>query len=782
MNPQPQPPAAPEWEDGVLKSLVKTHIHPETRGLEKQMQYLRMRRADFYYRGITNIVLNAGVDGSLDYRQFGGPTGWIRGDEPDMQAADYTVNLLRGYGRKYTAAMGTRPWHNSKVEPDDNANEADRRASRLAHNLVMWLKAKWNVRGLNYQIAYHHWKDGTVFIYSPFVADGEIFGWQDVPIYEESEQEIEAARYECFVCGAESPEPPPSPEGGVACPECGTPMSEENFRPAETAMVPMRVGSKRYPRSGPIAKVCTGYEVTLPWDCRDLNKAPWLMYEYEEHLGKLLEVYGDELRTKIENAETESDGDNYARLSRRALSSPNGAWRGTMENRATHRRIWLRASEFENVKEREKREFLKETYPDGLKISMVGDHIVRKENEALSDVWTAIRPEITDFVNADPYSYSILEAAELGDLLWSTAVAFAERKLPTLLADPSLGIAEYVNNRASLPMEVLEVAQGYNRRIDDGIGVVPTPNGEVEQYIGILSAVDQNIQMTSGLDPTIYGQIEKHATAEAARNALNQAVAMLAPNGENIAQGFAELFTKAIRMIERMSTEDFPISGKDVTGSQFHEIVDLEALQNGRWHIEAEVGVPMSWAERRSQLNEIITQNPELAKALNLDQPINVPVVRDYLLPGMNELRVPQEDMREKVLATIQELLQMEPISGPDGMPMPSIEPEVFVDTPEMAGIVHAWLVSAAGRREAAENIPGYQNVVLYGMALADLGGPPPGEVPQEGGMPPGDMALDGPSPNEFNEPPMEAIPLEQQGLAPEGRMNDQLLPEGVIA
>jgi hypothetical protein len=266
-----------------------------------------------------------------------------------------------------------------------------------------------------------------------------------------------------------------------------------------------------------------------------------------------------------------------------------------------------------------------------------------------------------------------------------------------------------------------------------------------------VGAVEQAIQSYTGLTPDLWGQGQKSDSAEEARNRLNQALQQLGVPGEYAGQAWKQIITLAVRQIAKNGLHTVTVA----TGNNSSEMIDVEALRAGKWHFENELGVPMSWAERRDQLNMIIGQNPQLAMAMGLNEPINIPVMRDFLLPGMEELKVPFEARREKALDAIRRLLEQQPIiNGPENI-LPSIQPEPFVDDPADASFILAWLNDKQGTRAKDENPQGYQNIVAYGMALTQLPPPmgtaPPMLPPGAPGEPPQPM---GP-PNPPDAPPM---------------------------
>ncbi len=755
--------AAPMPEEQIhaaVMELMKAHVRPELSSLEKQTQYLRMRETDFYFRGIQNLeVVTRGS--TIDFQPL---------VPAAAQEDDYRVNVIRAYGRKFVPAIGTRPWHNAKVVPEDAANETDRQAARHAEKLILWCKQIWNIRKLSLQIPYHQYKDGTVFAHLAYVADAATFGVAEVPETQMVEKELEPERWECGVCGEVDPNPPVDEFDGLrSCQKCGMAMDESSFRTRETAQVPEVVGTKVYPNAGPTVRLYTGYEVTIPFFSREIERVPFLVLEYREHRSELYRVFGDELRKKMQNVPSGGTDSQLGNEYRDSKISPSGTPSATQPgSHWEYRATWIQPWMYELIDDERVRAELKTRYPRGMKVSEVEGVIVRLEDRSLGAEWVAIPPETAEYLYSDPYAYSLLELQELINEFWTVAVAFSKRKLPSVVAHPDMGLGSRIKNSNGLPMEIIEAEAGFGRSINDNMGIIPTPQGEAGQFTGLMNMCREFIELISGLRPEVHGAGEKQATAEAARNALNQALAMLAPNGELAAQGYAELYRKALNLILENATGKIRVSVDGGDGSRVTEMVDIEELKQGRYMIESEAGVPMSWAERRTQLDSIVTQNPALAQAIGIDNPVNMPVVRDYMLPGMNELRVPNEDMRAKVLSTIQSLLKAEPIMAGDGAMEPSILPEPFVDSPDMANIVRLWCLSQAGITAKERMTAGYRNVVLYGQRLEMLGASIPGPAAPgeatDGPMPPGAGA---PSPNPGAGPPPALPPTGAPAAVP---------------
>jgi hypothetical protein len=401
---------------------------------------------------------------------------------------------------------------------------------------------------------------------------------------------------------------------------------------------------------------------------------------------------------------------------------------------------------------------LYEQFPDGLKVTRVEGITVKLEAESITDSWSVFQPEPGDYLYSDPMCWGILGHQDITNDAWNLMIQILEDVRPSAMVDPDVIDLQALRDNVGVT-DLIPAKPGVGGRLAGAIEKFPTASFP-EHAFPMVAGLEQNIQSYTGLQPSVYGGGEKSNTAEQARIQLNQALMQLGVPGEFAGRGWKDTLTNAIAKVKKygLKAGAVPMAGGN------SELFDIEALRGGNAHFENDPGVPMSWAERRDQVNLIIGQNPVLAHAMGLDDPTNIPVMRDLLLPSMDELQIPGEDRRQKMIETIRELLKQQPIA--DG---PSIQPEPYVDDPMDAGLILTWLRSEAGRKEKVDNPAGYANVVAFGMMLSDpmfpmpMGTPPPPPMPEEmppgGGKPPKPMGPPpgGPGGNSAAMPPMQA-------------------------
>lgn len=721
--------------EASVRQIFSAYVEQEYRA-DKAVQNFRLREVDLYHRGIQHIAPVQTANG-WDWQD-------ATSDEEGQPVNDRSFNMVLAYGRKYVPAIGNRPWHNVKGVPERGDDELDRRAADSGQALAEFLKRKWNAIQMTYDLAGGFWTGGTQYILLFSVADAEMFGVVEEPQYEEQDVEVAPAHWACQNCGATFAEPL-----NGTCPECGVPVQPHWMMPAQMEKQLVEAPPKRYPRTGPVPVIVDGSIFTVPFDCRDIEKTPWAVYEVDDHPANLLALYGDNLRKEVgdalDTAKSNSGVDEDNTFTRAIFASLNGTPQHDSIRRWRHRLVWMRPQMYEMEPDAAIREELKRRYPTGLLAPFVNDIAMPVREDNIQDRIVAAKPEWSRFVWTNPYALSILDQQDVVNALMEMALTFQERKMPTLIADSGLGIADSINNRRGMPTEVIETMGKFGRSVADGVALIPTPQGDAGMYYESANQMRGIMEHLTSITPPIYGGMDKQPpTAEAARNLLNQAVQALSYAGNSIGMAFALALKKGVRLMARDNDRPFAIPNPEGAS----ELADFEALREGRFDFEPHPGIPMSFAEKAQMLEKIITQSPAVAAALGLDQPLNVGVVFDYLLPGMKDIKVPMQEKRKFAMRRIRELLKAAPVPSPDGgMPQSSMQPDPFLDDhPFMAQTIVEWAQSEAGTKAATAMPEGYRNVLLHGEAQLAAAQPPlPGPMDEEGNpLPQGNAPADG--------------------------------------
>lgn len=797
-NPQPQAEQDPRQQrilkyGDAFKQLLEEQVDDDA-NFEKLTQYRRLMLADFYWRGIQYVAPRfSPITGMLDYTPVGAPT---TGQGQPQGAFDYNIDQVKTYGRKFIATLGQRPFYNVKAMPDDPQSEADRNAAREADKGVVLLRSWWKVKEKNLEMAGHAWKSGTVFPYVKYVVDPNKYGWSEEPILETGKAVVEPGGYSCQFCGAKSPELAPldtmDDMGNIVtdtvCPNCQQPIDPNAYEPPVEADVPVDTGrTQKYPNGQVELHFNTALFATTTFQAYNMKAAPWFRLEGEEHIGRLLTIY-PVLREKLQDgdlsAAPESGTAQQTGLQARAASQSQTGSPRQPKHQATWLRDWLRPFMLELMKDKELREAAKAEFPEGVKIVRVGKDVVDIEHENLDDHNTEIQPEVGDYVFRDGICWGILQHQDaINDTINQLCETVERGNRPTL-AWASVLNADALSDRATMPAEIINVPDGtdFSRSIKTLDG--PTFPKDAPALVTIFK---ENIESHTGVLPRLFGGgTSTQTTAEQARNDLNQALMQLGTTGEFMIDGWIKIHTMGLWELARNAPKNIkvPMSGGKQSPGAGAEVLDFDLLKSGNWHLEGEMGIPRSYAERKDELKSLVRENPDLAHALMLDAPINMGVMRDYLdIPDMQD---PADDVRQFVNDAIQELLSGQPIQPPP--PPPSMDPAMppappppampsstklldavdagFVDPGVVVENIRDWF-AVSGRN--LQNTPGYANVVAALKQLQQMmmpPPPPPGAPPTPGqpaaGGPPAPGAPKPPKPKE--PPPQKMIP---NGSAP---------------
>jgi hypothetical protein len=721
------PPAQPELSKEQILDMIRPALtdllRENVRGdvdREKTQQYAEARKAELYDRGIQYVVPDL-VNGNIV--DFSPINGALKNPSLDKASAgglyDYVVNDIRGYRRKYVAVLGSRS-PNLKAVPMRRDNDLHVQRARIADTVLERLDGIWKRDRAHRQIALGLWKSGTMFLYTPFVANGERYGVTREPVIEMRQTPVGPATLNCVQCGSITPVPrdeaPP-----IACPECGSPFGPEDYQDPEMIDIPEIVDVKEYPNGCAELHVCSIFTVTTPFWIKDLTEAPWLWYEYEEHKGALLAAYpnleqliGDKDDTP---AGTETGAQAQGMIARATTASPTGTYIPPRKNRWTYSRFWLRPSMYWLMKGAP-RDLLLQYYPKGLKVTQVQDKIVDIEHERLDHVWAMIKPETSETIYADPTCKDFMSGQDLINDFHNMTAQTYQQAVPQTLLPTDIIDFQTLKKRRGIPGEYIPIKPGISN-IKERIQQMPTakPEPMMNQWVTELR---EHLAENIGITRTLFGgALPGDRTAHEAEIMKNQAMMQLSEPWQNMRDGWADAARNAIIQMALHSGGRIPSA--DGSDSEVEEI-ELEDLLNGGWYIRTEESMPMSWSERRSWIGKFLENQPPemIAQVVGLGSPDNIPSIQETW--GLTNWKIPMSDARDKVLDTIRMLLRGEPIKevAPDGtiQLMPSIPIDEFEDDHQFsANEIKQWAQTKDGREAKQTNPLGYANVIAWGKA-----------------------------------------------------------------
>ncbi len=755
----------------LITTDVRTAIDPE-----KIVQYAEIRKNELYWRG-NQYLAEIWTNGVLtDYRPMDGQ--WYQ-ENPDADNGnglyDTVINDVRGYGRKFIAVLAQQP-PNVKAVPNDKQNDDHIRRAKKADRVAAKLHGLWKIKEQNRKLYLLYYKSGTTFGYTKFIANGEKYGYTEQDKIEMRPGPLGPATVNCVNCGTVTPVENTA-LAPTACPQCGAPFGPEDLREPEQGNIPTKTGTTKYENGCVEHRVESGLRVTTPFDIQELTDAPWLLYEYEEHKGRIFLLF-PWLRNKMFS----DSGDSYSgggssttsgQLTRDIATSPSASIVSPRKNRLLLSQCWLRPAMYElargdvsipgengeEAKSMELREALKKLYPTGLKVTQVnGDTIVKLEEERMDDVWVISPPEPAENAFPDPLVKDYIPMQDQTNDLANIQRQTWERAIPQLAFDTKRIDMVYQTKYRQLPASLIPMAGTGGGKLDDAFARIPVAVPEPQMEVFAVEQREHGAEII-GITKALYGAAAPQQTAYGTNVNRNQAQLQLSVPADAGREYWCGTTYNGVMLTAKYSKGKIP--SPHAPNLESDEIEDIEELLQGGWHFEAAPQMPMSWSEQREQLNknlETFAGSPEVLNMFGYGLASNIDEMQDRMI-SIEGWKLPNEDALNKVHAEIRELLKGAPTEQPSTqipgktIQIPSIPVDDFTDDHAfVAQVIKDWAQTETAMDIRRTNPQGYENVIAFGKAHAGLaaaaqqaqamqaagpagpGGPPkPGEPPAPG-------------------------------------------------
>jgi len=531
----------------AVRRLIQDHVQKEI-DREKVYQYAEARRNELYYRGKQHLALFTTEGGLADYRPVTAG-GLSVSFHSGSQVYDYVLNQFRGDIRKFVAVLGQRS-PNVKGQPVVQGDEQHVRLARIADRAASFLRSVWSVDRAQRHLALALAKNGTTFLYTPWVADAFKYGSTSEPVYAESLRPAGEPYFECPFCGGETSTG--AAEGG--CAQCGQPLNPANYREPESLPYLETIGQNNYANGCCELHVATIFTVTTPFYIRSLDEAPWLWYEYEEHKGRLLRTYEELRRFRSEvGAFDVGYSAGYGRRARETAESASGIVTGERRDRWLYSRFWLHPDMYELIEGDESgrlREGVAETYPEGLKVTMVNGRVVRLEEERLTEVWAAVKPEASEYLYADPIFNDYIQIQDAVNDAWNIIIELMERGIPLTVFDPAVLDPERIKEWANLPGEFVPAKLGAGGDLSRAFFRAPSSSPPPEFY-NIIEIMIEKAREITGVQRPIFGAQGRTKTAREAELLRNQALMQLNTTWNEMRDGWARAYENGARQLAK---------------------------------------------------------------------------------------------------------------------------------------------------------------------------------------------------------------------------------------
>lgn len=653
------------------------------------LQIPRWMKALLMYRGSQNLAWDLNAGNWID------AVAYWKENRQDIEGGDnyeegFPCNITQMFGVGFKGMM-SRGVPQTVVLPENAEVLADVTTAKAAQEALSIIERKNNNRQMVRAQFETMYLMGTAFRYTRGVLDGNWAGFDEEEVYGQIPV-TRPDRYHCFGCGKDTPWAPKlDPMAARQCQGCGSALGPETFYPGSTQMEMSVVGMKKVPRAMVKQTIHSPMEVDVDPEAKDLAGTPLLSFDQEIDIGEsrmMFEAVAAEIREGMEIATTPNAS--FERLRRSEVyAQGNGYVADNTQQRPTYSQNWMQPSSFYRLGELEFAARMVAAFPDGLKLSLVGDKVVDIRKAVLVKDWTAARLHETFGM----YSPSVADNV----VIFNDALNDVMQQIREWVGDSANGLNVMDGARLDkdkfngkplssgvlneLPMKI----HGEYRPLTDAFQHFDLPmEAEVFRYPNMLL---QFCQLIACLPPQAMGSgtLPGVETAGGQKQMLDMASTALNIYWENVKEEHASAAQNAFECLKRLMKAGALQELVDVVkeqGSQFrNKYVNWDKLKgNINVYSDVDQELPLSPEAIREVFKTIFTElgeNNPGAQAI-----FDIPANREQIMTslGTPNLVVPDAAQQAKTEQAINTLLENDWKPGANGQPMLPILPDKYVE------------------------------------------------------------------------------------------------------
>lgn len=624
--------------------------------------------------------------------------------EPDQDLPSFHVdNFYTPYGLDYVALMIANPIQTS-FSPGDPDNPRDVIAAEEGERFVEWVNKQTDSLTIRRWLAYYFWNDGFAAVYTRLRADRARFGFDVEPEITIEPGITNPGGLRCAACSTVSTDDSPN------CPACGYPLDNAAQVPPEVGLVPRVSRLLEVPKAGVVKTAHGIIEVRRTPGSRLVRECGYLLLAEDvarAHAKALYPEKSDQIGTREEGTTAEA----FETSARRGLVY--GATQRA-DHLVTHKRVWLRPWQFEDIPSEEVREGLKRKFKDGALLVFMGLVLCEAFDESMDDHWTFrfIYPgHGAGVVSAGSATWELQQTA---NELLNLRVEGARQGIPSLIVNNDILDPEaFAAGRLQPGLIYRGKTPGDGGSLKDAVVATPIANlpaevGNLESELGTERA-----QQRSGLVPALWGGQAGGAgrTLGGYRLMRDQGLMRHGIPWKELEALSNEADLQAVKLYARDGWEDVEVPSHGDGGEWSKERISIDSLKGDiRIDSDDDAGFPMSPAERRASWFEYVA-NPQFAPMLIT--PENEAITSENI--GLRDIKLPGQEAREEQRKEIDLLLEGQPTLGPDGLPASTVEVDVELeDHAAHISAIESWANSREGAKARRENPAGFANVKAH--------------------------------------------------------------------
>lgn len=654
----------PENLQEILKELVKKY-EVENSWVRKR-QIMQWKKNERFWHGIQFIFwseanqdwmapIETSFAGEEDNQEMNGPF------------YDYVVNIYKAHGEAIIAALSAQI-PAVRFPPDNADSSEDLETAKTFSKIADLIQRHNQAKRLLLQALLMLWNQGLVAAYHAPKFD-RAFGNIQVPQYKPGMQ--------CPECGYVQDG---EESNDVNCPQCSQGASKDDcgVPPQQPQQIPMQPspildGFKTAPKMRVMIDIYGPLHVKVPYYARTQKDFTYLICELDQPKSFLKSLYcnvvgengkttfNEDLARKIDSDGT-TDMGSYERIGR----SPS-AYSYNLDGDqylATLKRTWLRPWVFDDMldTQAQERDELKELFPDGCYIGMVGNVYVESRNECMDEYWTIGQAGLSTYIHSDPIGQSLIPIQEIRNVTVNLTLETIEQAIPSGFADTDTLNFDVYNAHEARPGMIYPVKKKPGEALNNSFYTQDraTLSKEVPMFVDQL---DKDGQFVVGSFPSIYGGPGEGNSRTAAEYNMSRQMALqrLSIIWSLLNFWWSKLMEKCVHLYVENMIEDERFVQKQKNNYVNVWIRRSELTGSvGEVEPEGDESFPISIAQKQTLLMSLFQlQSPEINEALF--QTENRSLISEAF--AMTEFKMPGEDQRIKQMREINDMMaNLQPI------------------------------------------------------------------------------------------------------------------------
>lgn len=707
MSPAPSPEQAPEEQALSVDALIEL-LGPDLTDLassalndeyasERRVMVNRARRnwrfikgdqflaPDWVDQGDGEIADFVSVEGTQD---AGGAT----------QKFCYAINVLAADLWKFDAVLGQGS-PNVQCAPDDVDDQEAIEDSKKAEISCIDFKEKWDSDSKQHELAFHQFVTGPIFGLTRYITNRKKYGQVKVP------------------------------KMGIAIGPDGMPM-------------PVPQGEETYDNGDVELHLANILQVAIPFGKKTLQECEWLNYEYLENRNTLLSIPGYRNRLKEGREEEYGGADRDSATStaleaQEATAVPSGTGRPMKRNHWLLGQMWFDYENFEGIKDKNKRQIAQKHFPSGLHATRINSQWVDLEDEDKNKVWAVCKVGRGPYILENPICHDSIPFQKAINDIIGLMIETILRAIPKTIMDQALIDRKSLSENEATVGEVILTSSGNLGDLNKMIAELPTAHFS-DQSAPFLTMFRGVMQDVNGIRPELSGGGAPTQTYREAKQRKDQAMMTISPPAKEHGKFWEQAYSNGTRQRAKYATGKIKINQKGSFGVT-SKAIDAEDLTDGKWHCEADDGIPMSFTERADRILGLLKEfPPEVLQMMEITSVVNITELLHLL--QLSGFKSPMEAQYKRVLKTIAMLAQEEPVQnmnpdGSPGQPLPSIQLDPVRDDPAFNfKVCQVWMDSDEGLALEKDRAESFANVKAYAgvckQAATPAPPPPPPTLP----------------------------------------------------